>query len=608
MQKFDAIIVGAGHAGIEAARALAMSKFKIAVVTLDLKKVGALSCNPAIGGVAKSHLVHEIDALGGLMGHCADKVSIQSRRLNMRKGPAVRATRVQCDKDLYSIEVSKLLQQHTNITFIQDECSSFQTKNNKLTKIIFKSGLELETRALLITAGTFMRGLMFIGKEQSVGGRFGDKAADSLSESIIDSGHSLTRLKTGTPARLDTNTINYEILNEQWGDEKRKHFSWRAFENNLKQICCHITYTNERTHDYIKKHIKESALYGGDIVGVGPRYCPSVEDKVLKFPDKSRHQIFLEPEGLNTDFVYPNGMSTSLPVEHQINFLRTIEGLEKVELKRPGYAVEYDTIDPTTLEYSLMSQSTEGLFFAGQVNRSSGYEEAAAQGLWAGLQCLQFLSNKAMIYPDLTRGYIDTLIYDLTTKGSDEPYRLFTSRSEYRLHLRSDNAFERYFDLGKSLDLIDSDQINYFEQQVEEYKTVKNNASQHKIRLSQDKVITLLDFLKRPEVTWQSAMDQFDSSIYSQSVLEKLEVDVKYAGYLKRQEVDIRQLRKNDSLSIASGVDKIQGLSIEVKEKLIKYQPKTIAELKLISGITPAAIIQIIRFSKKNHVSRETIS
>jgi len=611
--KFSAVVVGAGHAGIEAARALSSMGNQVALITLDATKIGAMSCNPAIGGVAKGHLVFEVDALGGLMGQIADQSGVQSRRLNLTKGPAVRSTRVQCDKDQYSSRMGNLLRNFPNLTIIEGEAESLLS--DPVTKVIsgikLRSGVVLECRAVVITAGTFMRGLMFCGDSRSLGGRFGDKASDFLTQSILDLGHDVKRLKTGTPARLKASSIDFSKLEKQWGDPEQRSFSWVKSKNRLPQLCCYLTYTSERTHEIIRKNFHQSPLFSGGIVGVGPRYCPSVEDKVKRFPERERHQIFLEPEGLNCDSIYPNGLSTSLPEKVQIEFLQSIAGLEKVELIRPGYAVEYDTIDPTQLDFSFMSKFCDGLFFAGQVNRTSGYEEAAAQGLWAGLNASQYIHSKDFIVPDRSRSYLETLIDDLTSVGTEEPYRMFTSRSEYRLLLREDNAAERLFELASGLGLITDLQKRAFENSVSQLTLAFESVQNSKIRLDKDRVVPLYDYLKRPEVVWEN-LDFEGSDQYSDEVLEKVEIKAKYSGYLVKQENELRQLEVFKKMRIDGDLDISQcpSLSKEVIEKYNTLRPKFISDLFRISGITPTAILSIAKYAGRSfaeNVSHETI-
>lgn len=608
---FEAIVVGGGHAGIEAARALAARGIKVALLSLDAKKIGAMSCNPAIGGVAKSHLVFEVDALGGWMGAAADLNAIQSRRLNLNKGPAVRSTRVQCDKDEYMRTMSSWVRMTPNLSVIEAEASSLMVEKQKIVGLRLKDGSELSTRSVIITAGTFMRGILFCGEKREKGGRFGDSAADLLSESIINGGHRLKRLKTGTPARLNAKSINFEGLEKQWGDPEQRRFSWRGQSTRLPQLACYMTYTNERTHEIIRRNFSKSPLFSGDIQGVGPRYCPSVEDKVKRFPDRARHQIFLEPEGLNVDSIYPNGMSTSLPADVQLEFLRSIVGLEQVELVRPGYAVEYDSIDPTELHSSFMSKHVEGLFFAGQVNRTSGYEEAASQGLWAGINAGQYLLNKESIRPLRHRSYLETLVSDLVSRGTEEPYRMFTSRSEYRLVLREDNAQERFLELGKELSLLGPRQIDTYHALKEETKLLRERILTERKRVGPDRVISYYEYLKRPEVLWEDIAAE-SSFAGSDLALEQLEIEAKYSGYLDRQEKEIRELGRMQRWGLRQDFDisTIASVSKEIIEKVIAHRPRTVLELSEISGITPSAVLSIAKAAgcSLESVSRETQS
>ncbi len=611
MTDFDAIVVGGGHAGIEATRALSSRGFRVALITLDPTRIGAMSCNPAIGGVAKSHLVFEIDALGGWMGAAADQNSIQSRRLNLNKGPAVRSTRVQCDKDRYANTMTSWVRGLKNVRVIAGEGAELLHAGGQISGLKLKDGSTLSARAVVISAGTFMRGLMFCGELRTIGGRFGDSAAESLTKSISELGHQTKRLKTGTPARLKAETIDFSAASEiQWGDPEKRRFSWRDPGSSLPQLCCYMVHTNERTHEIIRQNFDKSPLFSGDIQGVGPRYCPSVEDKVKRFPDRKRHQIFLEPEGLDSTSIYPNGLSTSLPAEVQLEFLRSIPGLSLCELIRPGYAVEYDTINPTDLEEGLMSKFALGLFFAGQVNRSSGYEEAAAQGLWAGINASLYLEDQAQLSPKRSRSYIETLVSDLVNKGSDEPYRLFTSRSEYRLLLREDNAHERLLGLGRELGLVGDAQVKNFEREQNECRDLKAKIMRERKRLSEDRVVSYYEYLKRPEVIWEDLASEINIDS-SDLALERIEIEAKYSGYLEKQESELRQLENIQSWAIDRSVDvrSIKTLSHEVIEKYLQHRPANVAELSSISGITPSAILAIAKVAGRKgggFFSRET--
>lgn len=605
--KFDAIVIGGGHAGIEAVRALHQKGFACALITLDPLKIGAMSCNPAIGGVAKGHLVYEIDALGGWMGQAADLYGIQTRRLNLNKGPAVRSTRVQCDKDKYQAGMSARTHALPNVRVIRGEAKHLYIESGRIAGVDLASGERLFARVVVVTSGTFMGGVMFCGDKQSEGGRIGDKSSVGLSASIRELGHSIKRLKTGTPARLKASTIDFSKWQEQWGDAERRTFSWKRSHNKLPQICCYIAHTTAETHDVIRRNFERSPLYSGDIVGVGPRYCPSIEDKVRRFPDRERHQIFLEPEGLDCDSVYPNGMSTSLPEDVQLAFLRTLPGLSRVELLRPGYAVEYDVFDPMELTLGLRSRLCEGLYFAGQVNRTSGYEEAAAQGLWAGLQAGRYLSGQDELLPDRSRSYIETLVDDLVRKGTEEPYRMFTSRSEFRLLLREDNSHERMFALACSEGLLEDEQKQAVEGSFRRLEELKGELGKHRIRIDQDRVLSFYEYLKRPEVSWES-LDLDLPQAPEDELVERVEIEAKYSGYLERQRRELEEFRKMHNWRLKEDFDlsSISSLSTEVVEKVSRAKPRTVLELASISGVTPAAVLLIAR--QAGFVSRETLA
>lgn len=592
--EFDAIVIGAGHAGIEAARSLSasfqFSPHRTALITMDATKIGAMSCNPAIGGVAKSHLVAEVDAMGGVMGYAADMAAVQARRLNMNKGPAVRSTRLQCDKDFYVRTVISEVRTMKGITVLQGEAQTLRVRGGVWEVRLNEEWLK--ARAVIVTTGTFMRGLMFCGDVRKEGGRIGDEASKTLSMSLAEVGHKLTRLKTGTPARLKAESINLKILEQQWGDPELRRFSWKKPKDKLPQLCCYITHTSEKTHDIIRANFHKSPLFAGEIVGTGPRYCPSIEDKVKRFADRSRHQIFLEPEGLNTNSIYPNGMSTSLPADVQMEFLKSITGLEQVEVLKFGYAVEYDSVNPTELSPGLMSKFAPGLFLAGQVNRTSGYEEAAAQGLWAGINAGLFLKNKEHVVPDRSRSYLETLVDDLTTKGTEEPYRLFTSRSEYRLVLREDNAAERLYDLADSLGILTEEQKISYQRSMADISLARITLENVRIRVSPDKVISSMEYLRRPEITWE---DLTGLVSVSDRAIERLEVEAKYLGYLPRQVGEIAALKKLSSwvLDPEFNIDSLSSIPNEVIDKFRLHKPKNVLELTKISGISPTAIIMI---------------
>ncbi len=607
MKNFDAIVIGAGHAGVEAARSLAVRNFSTALVTLDTSKVGAMSCNPAIGGVAKSHLVFEIDALGGWMGACADENSIQSRRLNGNKGPAVRSTRVQCDKEKYSQTMTRWVNSLPNLCLVNAEAKALVFEGRKIAGLELADGSRISSRVVIVTAGTFMRGLMFCGDDRKVGGRYGDKASDFLTQSILESGHQIFRLKTGTPARLKASTINFSKASEQWGDPEKRRFSWHINERALPQLSCYMVYTNSHTHDIIRENFSKSPLFSGEIQGVGPRYCPSIEDKVKRFAERDRHQIFLEPESLDGDSIYPNGLSTSLPADVQLSFLRSIPGLESCELIRPGYAVEYDSIDPRDLNFDFSSRFTEGLYFAGQVNRTSGYEEAAAQGLWAGLNAGRFLQGQPSLSPRRERSYLETLVSDLVTKGTEEPYRLFTSRSEFRLLLREDNAADRLIALGRENGVVSDPQMRAYDKLRADTVEAKERLCNSRIRLDANRVISLYEYLRRPEIRWEDLSSDY-ALVASDAALERIEIETKYSGYLLKQESELRQLEsmRNWDLDPSLSLRGNSTISHEALEKYEKHKPKNVWELSQISGITPAAVLAIAKGAGRRNVSRET--
>ena len=583
---FDVIVVGAGHAGIEASLAASRMGLNTAVITINLDNIGQMSCNPAIGGLAKGHLVREVDALGGEMGKAIDKTGIQFRTLNTKKGPAVRSSRAQADMFKYKTYMKTVLESSENLTIIQSMVDSLLVENGKACGVILWTGERLYSDAVILTTGTFLRGLVHIGLFNYKAGRAGDFASNKLSLSLLENGLELGRLKTGTTPRLDGRTINFSELEEQKGEEDFIPFSL-ADENITNSISCYITYTNEKTHNIILKDLDKSPLYCGVIKGVGPRYCPSIEDKVVRFKDKERHQIFLERESLDSIEYYPNGLSTSLPLDTQLKFLRTIKGLEDVKIMRPGYAIEYDYVLPTQLKHSLETEKIENLFLAGQINGTSGYEEAAAQGIIAGINAALKIKSENPLILGRDEAYIGVLIDDLINLGTSEPYRMFTSRAEYRLLLREDNADFRLCEYGKKIGLLDAQRYLIYKDRLLKF----NELSAFLNTYGNGKYY---DLLKRPDFTVENLKQELGAELdgYNADILNRVQLFIKYEGYINRQKEEIDRLKKFEDVKLKDDIDfdAIPGLSIEVVEKLNKIRPQTIAEASRISGITPAAV------------------
>ena len=619
--KFDVIVIGGGHAGTEACLAAARMGCSTLLLTHNIETLGQMSCNPAIGGIGKSHLVKEIDALGGAMATATDQGGIQFRVLNSRKGPAVRATRAQADRVRYKAAIRHILENQPNLTIFQQAVDDLIIEDYQVKGAVTQMGLKFTGKSVVVTAGTFLAGKVHIGLQNHAAGRAGDPPAENLAKTLRQLPFRVERLKTGTPPRIDARSVDFTHLQEQWGDTPQPVMSYLGkVEDHPQQTCCWVTYTNKATHDIIRSGMDRSPIYSGIIDGVGPRYCPSIEDKVVRFADKEQHQIFIEPEGLDTYELYPNGISTSLPFDVQLDLVRSITGFENAHITRPGYAIEYDYFNPQDLKYSLETKAIAGLFFAGQINGTTGYEEAAAQGLLAGANAALQVKDKPAWCPRRDTAYTGVLVDDLISMGTSEPYRMFTSRAEYRLLLREDNADLRLTEKGRELGLVDDyrwQQFNDKREAIElERQRLKNTwvqpGSDEAAKLAQhienklSREYNLFELLKRPELTHQNIASLYpeDGNSVNQTVADQVEIDAKYSGYINRQQQEIDRMHRHENTIIPTNFDyqAISGLSNEVKQKLSDAMPETLARAARIPGVTPAAI-SLLLVSLKKHAA-----
>ena len=619
-EKFDVIVIGGGHAGTEAALAPARMGLKTLLITHNIETIGQMSCNPAIGGIGKGHIVKEVDAMGGAMAAAIDKAGIQWRTLNARKGPAVRATRAQADRVLYKAAIREIVENQENLSLFQQAVEDLIIDKDRVVGVETQMGLKFHAETVVLTTGTFLAGKIHIGEQNYQGGRAGDPPANTLSTRLRELPFRVERLKTGTPARIDGRTIDFSKMEEQPGDKPIPVFSFMGNINqHPEQISCYITHTNEKTHDVIRSGLDRSPLYTGVIEGVGPRYCPSIEDKIMRFADKNSHQIFVEPEGLSTYEVYPNGISTSLPYDVQFNFIRSIVGFENAMITRPGYAIEYDYFDPRDLKPTLETSCVGGLFFAGQINGTTGYEEAAGQGLLAGINAALQVQNKEPWFPKRNEAYIGVLVDDLITMGTKEPYRMFTSRAEYRLQLREDNADIRLTSKAHELGLIDEARWRAFNTKMTaiaaetkrmestwiQASAIEPDQANEILGSELKREACLMDLLRRPQVNYSRLMTlpTAGEPVSDPAVAEQIEIQAKYQGYIERQQLEIDKLKRNEDTILPEWIDfeAVKGLSNEVKQKLMEHKPANIGQASRISGVTPAAISLLLVHLKKRH-------
>lgn len=621
-EKYDVIVIGGGHAGTEAALAAARMGSATLLLTHNIETLGQMSCNPAIGGIGKSHLVKEVDALGGAMAQATDQAGIQFRVLNSRKGPAVRATRAQADRSLYKKAIRSILENQPNLVIFQQAVDDLIVQHDQVQGVVTQTGIRFFAKTVVITTGTFLGGLIHIGLQNHSGGRAGDPPSIRLAQRLRELPLNVGRLKTGTPPRIDAKSVDFTKMLAQPGDTPRPVMSYLGHPNeHPQQVCCYITHTNERTHEIIRGGLDRSPMYSGVIEGIGPRYCPSIEDKIFRFSDKSSHQIFIEPEGLNTHELYPNGISTSLPFDVQLALVRSIQGMENAFITRPGYAIEYDYLDPQDLKLSMESKIIGGLFLAGQINGTTGYEEAAAQGLLAGINASLLAQDKEAWYPRRDEAYIGVLMDDLITMGTKEPYRMFTSRAEFRLILREDNADLRLTEKGRELGLVDDHRWQFFcekresiERQIQFFrdtwiKPAMPEAQRIGLFLDQElrHEYSLYELIKRPELSYEKLNELIELPHVGQQAAEQVETQLKYEGYITRQQEEVNKLRQHEEAILPESFDyqDVNGLSNEVKQKLKAIRPQTLGQAARISGVTPAAIsLLLIHLKKKNQLKQ----